>query len=208
MEISSRELENKKKVVHKFLENPNASGASIAKSLNLNQRTVRRIIKRFRDSPSVSRASDGGRKPGSADKNLAQKIIRPIKQNPGLSDNDRAKKYGTSPATVRRTRIKAGYKSYRMIKHPNRSEKQSLVAKKRARLLHDKVLTKDGGCILMDDETYVKCDYKQLPGRKFYTSTFRGNVPSKYKYVMHDKYAKKLMIGRRFVDAVRRAMCS
>lgn len=147
MEISSRELENKKKVVHKFLENPNASGASIAKSLNLNQRTVRRIIKRFRDSPSVGRASGGGRKPGSADKNLAQKIIRSIKQNPGLSDNDRAKKFGTSPATVRRTRIKAGYKPYR-------------------------------------------------------------NVPSKYKYVMHDKNAKKLIIWQAICECGKKTIPS
>lgn len=30
----------------------------------------------------------------------------------------------------------------------------------------------------MDDETYAKRDFKQVPGLKFYVSTVRGNVTS------------------------------
>jgi hypothetical protein len=46
----------------------------------------------------------------------------------------------------------------------------------------------------MDDETYVKCDFKQVPGQKFYVSTIRGNVSNKYKHSFVHKYAKKLMV--------------
>ena len=46
----------------------------------------------------------------------------------------------------------------------------------------------------MDDETYVKMDFKQIPGQRYYASKIRGNVSDKYKYVMTDKFSKKLMI--------------
>ena len=38
----------------------------------------------------------------------------------------------------------------------------------------------------MDDETYVKMDFKQIPGQCYYASKIRGNVSDKYKYVMTD----------------------
>lgn len=46
----------------------------------------------------------------------------------------------------------------------------------------------------MDDETYIKANFKQIPGQKFYVSTFHGNVPCKYKHILVDKYAKKYLI--------------
>lgn len=46
----------------------------------------------------------------------------------------------------------------------------------------------------MDDETYVKRDFKQLPGQKYYVSSIRGNVPNRYKFVQQDKFAKKYLI--------------
>jgi hypothetical protein len=68
------------------------------------------------------------------------------------------------------------------------------VAKTRARRLYQNVLTKHGGCILMDDETYVKADFKQIPGQKHYYSKIRGSVPKKYKYILMEKYAEKYLI--------------
>lgn len=31
-------------------------------------------------------------------------------------------------------------------------------------------------CMVMNDETYVKTDFKQLSGQEFYMATKRGNV--------------------------------
>lgn len=123
------EIEVRKTILCKFLENPSASGRSIAKSLKLPKSTVNDVLKKYKQSQSIERKPGTGRKPGLTKKELAPKILRSIKQNPGLSDADRAQKYGTSRWTVRRIRIKAGYKSYHAIKHPNRTDKQSLVAK-------------------------------------------------------------------------------
>jgi hypothetical protein len=57
----------------------------------------------------------------------------------------------------------------------------------------------------MDDKTYVKMDFQQIPGHKFYVSRMRGNVPKQFKFVLHDKFAKKLLIWQGFVVAAVRA---
>jgi len=56
------------------------------------------------------------------------------------------------------------------------------------------VLTKFEGCILIEDEIYVKLDFKQFSDQKYYIATKRGNVNPKFKYILHDKYVKMLMI--------------
>ena len=77
---------------------------------------------------------------------------------------------------------------------PNRYDKQNLKAKKCARKLYDEILTKFTGCIIIDDETYVKIDQNQIPGQKLYIADRRLNVADKYKYVKVDKYGRKLLI--------------
>jgi hypothetical protein len=47
---------------------------------------------------------------------------------------------------------------------------------------------------MQDDETYLKRDFRQLSGLKYFVSTTRGNVPSKYKFICQDKFAKKYLI--------------
>lgn len=192
--MQSNELENRKKILHKYTENPNVSASSIAKCLKLPKSTVCNVIKLFKATLTIDRAPGSGRKSGPADKKLALKVIKSLKNNPGLSVRDQAKKFNTSKSNIQKIRSRCGYKSYRAIKQPNRTEKQNLIAKTRARLLYEKVLTKHKGCVLIDDETYVKMDFKQLPGQKYYCSMIRGNVPKKFKYVLQDKYAKKAMI--------------
>jgi predicted transcriptional regulator len=52
-------VETRKKVLHKFLENPSLSGSLIAKSLEMHRQTVNRIIKRFNGSLSIDRQPAG-----------------------------------------------------------------------------------------------------------------------------------------------------
>lgn len=188
------ELEKRKLIVHKHLENPSWSASKIAKVLKFPKSTVCLVIKRYKDNLSVDRAQRIYHKSGTRDKELRRKVLRCVKGNPGISIRELAKKCDSNFSTVRNILSREGYKSFCASKHPNRSLKQNSVAKKRARLLYERVLTKFDGCILMDDETYVKMDYKQIPGRKFYLATGRGDVPSRYKFVFADKFARKLMI--------------
>lgn len=182
------------KIVHEKVENPNATIKEIAKKLNLVKSTVCRVLKRFREDGTTERKKGSGRKPGRKDPKAVQNIKRSLKQNPGLSDQDRAKRYGVSKSTARRIRLDAGYNMYHVIKQPNRTEKQATVAKTRARRLYENVLTKHKGCLILDDETYVKCDFKQLPGQNYYSAQKRGDCEEKYKFKKQDKYGKKYMI--------------
>lgn len=45
----------------------------------------------------------------------------------------------------------------------------------------------------MDDETYVKMDFKQILGQKFYVAKMRGCINKKYKYIQVGKFGKKVM---------------
>jgi transposase len=176
------------------IENFYLSCRQIAKRLNFSRRTVSKVLKRFNETLTVERAPGSGGQKGPVNPNLTRKVLKSIENNCNLSDRDRARKLGTSRENVCRIRIRNGFKSFKAIKHPNRSDKQDLAMKKRTRLLYDKILTKHGGCLVMDDETYVKMDFRQLPGQKYYVSRIRGQVPDKFKYIYQDKFAKKLMI--------------
>lgn len=188
------ELENRKKIVHIFQQNPTWSHSSIAKEAKVSRRTVSGVIKRFKNSSTVVRAEGSGPKPATRDTELVKKVKRSVKQNPGLSLRDREKKIGTSHTSVRNALKKAGLKSFKAIKVPNRNEKQKKAVKKRSRKLYDEVLTKFNGCLIIDDETYVKLDQGQVPGQKFYVSDKRLNVPDKFKFIQLEKYGKKVLI--------------
>lgn len=106
---------------------------------------------------------------------------------------DMAVKFGVSASTVQKYRTDAGLKTFVAQKVPKRSEKQESVAITRARKLYQHCLPYFD-CILMDDETYCKVDFKQLPGKKFYTATKKGNVKEKFKEVKSEKFAAKYMV--------------
>jgi hypothetical protein len=122
-----------------------------------------------------------------------------FKSKPGLSDYDRAKKFGISKSFIQKLLGNARINSYQTIKHPNRSKKQDSIAKKRAKLLLKNVLTKFQGWILQDDETFVKLDFNQLPGQKFFIFKTRGTVAEKCNAKSRKNMLKKLWFGKNFV---------
>lgn len=70
------ELENRRKILNKFNENPNYSGSFIAKQLNLPKTTVCAVLKRFKQTHTIARANQLHRKTGTRDKNLEMKVLR------------------------------------------------------------------------------------------------------------------------------------
>lgn len=100
------------------------------------------------------------------------------------------RKFEISPNSGENYILRARFKSYRCTKVPNRSDQLAKNAKTRARSLYDNFLTQKATCILIDDETYLKCDFNQLPGQKFYFSTLPGNVPKDYKHICIDNMGR------------------
>lgn len=188
------ENENRKKIVHIYLQNPDWSYSKISKELKLPKSTVGAVIKRYKETSSIVRAKGSGRKSGPTDKKLHAKLVKSFKQNPGLSVRDRAKRFNTSIGMVQRTLKRVGMKAFKVVKTPRRTEKQETNMKSRARKLYDEVMTKFNGCLVMDDETYVKMDFAQLPGRGFYVAIKRLAVSDKFKFQRLEKYSKKVLI--------------
>lgn len=186
--------ERRKIIVHNHLQNPFASARKLGKLLGYPKSTVARVIKRYKETLTTARKVQTKRRSGTFDRQLRLKVIRKVKDNPNISDYDLAKKLNADRCTVRRIRLREGYKCYRASRQPNRTLKQQTTARSRARRLYDRLLTKREGCLLLDDETYVKADFQQIPGVKFYKAPARGKVPGKYKFIFADKFAKKFMI--------------
>ena len=192
--MSTEQTKQRLLIVDKHLKNPTLSNRKLAKSLKISRRTVDTALKRFTEQKTIQRKQGSDRKKRTANPRALERLETSLEEHPDWSDRYRAKKLKVSNFFVHKWRQRLGNQSFKVVKMPNRNDKQNSTAKSRARKLYDNLLTKHNVCILMDDETYVKMDFKQIPGQCYYASKIRGNVSDKYKYVITDKFSKKLMI--------------
>ena len=109
-------------------------------------------------------------------------MVRAFQRNPGLSIRDAVKNVHMSPGYVHKIRIEKGLQSYKVSLVPNKSDKQNTTAEYRSQKLYDNIVH-NFDCIIMDDETYVKADFKQIPGQVCYTA--------KKKAMLHQNLKKK-----------------
>lgn len=133
--LSTMERERREKILHTHVANPTWSGVKIAKYLKFPKSTVNTVLKRYKETLSVDRAEHKNRRSGTYDKQLRVKVCRAVRNNAGISLRDLAKKFSVPFSTVRRICRREGLRSYHASKHPNRTLKQNLVAKRRARML-------------------------------------------------------------------------
>ena len=101
----------REKIMHKYLQNPNSSYNSIAKSLQIHPYTVSRVIQHFSQTKSINCKSGGGRKEGFKDIKLVRKLVNSFKNNPSLSQRKCAKIYGFSHSFAAKVRNKHGFHS-------------------------------------------------------------------------------------------------
>ena len=144
-------------------ENPNYSHAKLAKLLNVAKSTVTNVLKVFgeRLSPATKAGSGGNLKPEATA--TTKRVARCFERNPNLSVRDVAKNLGVAPSTVHRAKKRAGLSTYKKVVIPNRDDIQNTSAKARSLKLYTTMLTKFD-CVVQDDATYVKVDFKQLLG--------------------------------------------
>lgn len=191
--MDSTKETNREMIVRKKLENPDLSHRDIAKSLNVAKSTVTLVLKNFDERLSTERKVGSGRKKGFISEKKAKDVVRTFQKNPGLSIRDAAKKVHMSPGYVQKVRKEEGLQSYKVPLVPNRNDKQQKTAKYRSRKLYDNIVH-NFDCMIMDDETYVKADFNQIPGQLFYTAKKKGDVAPKFKGKKVDKFAKKYLI--------------
>lgn len=191
--MSNSELERRKKILTLKKENPHLSQNDISKKLQIAKSTVQNVLANYNNTFSIERKDGSGRKPGSGNKNQSAKVARTFKVKPNASVRDVADKLSIPKSTVHNIKKKLGLKTFKVKSVPDRDENKEKIAKQRARRLYEGYLTKNQ-CIVMDDETYVKADFRQLPGQEYYVSKFLGDVDRKYKERKITKFPKKYLV--------------
>lgn len=204
-EKMASQIEKRKIIISKYLEEPSKSINSIAKELKFPESTCRRVIKKYKESLSVDRVPGSGRKPGLSNPALAQKVVKYAEKYPNSSVRLIALKLDTSKSWVQKVLRINGLRSYKVQKSTNRSDQQARRAKVRSRKLYDTLLRGQNRCILMDDESYVVSDFAQLPGRSFYRSRYRFGVKRQFKYQRLSKFPGKYMIWQAICSCGRKS---
>lgn len=200
-----RTQENREKIITNYLKNPFVSQRLLARNLELPQSTVNDVIRRYKTTLTVERNRAGGRKPGIVNQNLASKVINYVKKKPNATEREMALKFGVSPSWIRKVLLLANLKAFHVQKYANRNDQQSARAKTRSRKLYDQYLRGKKRCVVMDDETYVVADFRQLPGRGFYRSGRRFGVAKQFKYQALTKFPKKFMIWQAICSCGKRS---
>lgn len=192
--MATSQEEQRKLILDKYLENPTVSYRQIAKTLNLNHRTVGRVVNHFLETKATARKAGSGRKKGPADPDLAKQVIRYVKRHPTASNRKVAQQFNISEFYVRKQKKNKGIKSFKIQKCPDRTKEDEKRAKSRARKLYDEFLTKNEGCLIMDDETYVCLDFRQLPGASYYSAIKRNGIKKEMRQKRISKFPKKLLV--------------
>lgn len=152
------EVEQRKKILHKHLENPEPSHRKIAKDLNSAPSSVCYVIQWYRATLSVDR-----------------KMVDHL----WIHQEGTHQKLGTTVYAIREVMKTKGYKAYKVVKVPNRNEKQSATVKTRIRKLYEELLLKKTAAFLWMTK---RTSMRTLLRKDHYYAKTRLDVPDKNKF--------------------------
>jgi hypothetical protein len=188
-----------KQVVH-FYENYANKNLKITCNYFVQQgkfrQSISRIISRYKKTGTAEFKKKLGRKPKIMTKKVIEKVKKNLESDPELTDKEGAKKAKLKLSTYRHIRKKKlGIKTYVKEVAPIYVKDQEKRAKKSCRKLYRKSLPKGGNKVfLIDDETYVPFDYKQVPGKQYIRCKDKSIVPDNIRFKGKAKFPKKYMI--------------
>lgn len=187
------EKTQRKVIIDKWLENQEASARSISKQLKIPNSTVSRVIKRFKEEKSLDRKSHKNRVSGARNEKLDEKIIKTIQKNRSMSVRDIASLHRTTRGMVQRAKKRAAMKTRKKKKVPKVTPEQRKKIKTRARKLYD-FIGKNGGHLILDDETYVKADFSTIAGPQYYTMAEGELLTLEESSIAAEKFGAKYLV--------------
>ncbi|XP_055626225.1 uncharacterized protein LOC129768530 [Toxorhynchites rutilus septentrionalis] len=202
--MSSNEKERRELILCTHFENPELSHRDIGKILGIVQSTVSRVLKRYFENLTIDRKVKNGKNGCSVSEKDHKRVVKQFRRDPRSSVRDVANKLNLSSSFVQRTNQREGLRTYKVQKAPNRDERQNMVGKTRTRKLYTEMLTKTH-CLGMDDETYVKADFRQLPGLLFFSAEDKFSVPEEIRIQKLSKFAKKYMVWQAICSCGKRS---
>lgn len=131
----SSELEKRKFIVEKFIENPLVTVKKVAREVKVNVKTVSNVMKKYLSDLSVERKTGSGRLSGYKSPKRAKKVVSILQKKPNLSNRKLAAKAGYSEGMVRKIKKKEGLKTYKVQSIPDRNAEKNQLCTKRARKL-------------------------------------------------------------------------
>jgi hypothetical protein len=156
------------------------------------KRRIYRVIKRYEDENRVKFKKLSGRPAiKSSPENIA-KVKKILERNPTSPLTVLAQKNNFSDTTFRRIKKeKLQIKSYKQQEAPKYREGQAERSQVNCGIILKKAEEK---MFIMDDESYVPFDPKQVKGPKFYHCKSKKDAPHHIKYKRKEKYAEKVMV--------------
>ena len=100
-----------------------------------------------------------------------------------------------SSTFVHTSKHRQGMKSFKVKTVPNRNDKQNVTAKTLARKLYREHLT-EFSCVIMDDETYVLEDFKQLFRMCFQTAMQWNGIEEHSRRRKRPNFPANIWFGR------------
>ncbi|XP_065091905.1 uncharacterized protein LOC135712777 [Ochlerotatus camptorhynchus] len=131
--MSRIENEVKIKGLDTWLSEKDVTMRKLANRVGIHHASVKSIINKFREHYSLDELPGRGRKPGSSNPKLNQKVVSLIRKNKSMSIRDLAKKAGTSVGTIQRIKKRNNLKTYKKQKISKQSAEQKHRAATRAR---------------------------------------------------------------------------
>ena len=152
--------------------------------------TIYRIIRRYEKKGTYEYEPKTGRKRTVASKIISKRVVNHLK-NTNRSVRETALKFKISKSTIQNIKQREGVKTYKCVKASKMTEDQQ----KRAKINSRKILVKSAHKILvLDDETYVTVDPRDINGVKYYNCTDKSQVPNEVKFKGKQKFPKQFLI--------------
>ena len=183
----------RKEILHKYQTEKGLSFKKLAQEMNVSVGAIQNTIKRYKEHRTLDDLPGRGRKHGLATPELNRKLCSLYASNPSISVREAAKKLQTSIGTVCKLKRMNNLKPYSERITPKRSPEQHQMALSRSRKLYEEVLSNFDGCIVMDNEIYVKMDYTTCPDPEYYTAC-KDNPLEDEPTIQGEIFGKKVVI--------------
>ena len=176
------------------MQNLDYTQKQIAKFSGISLATVERSIRNYKLNLPLQEKAGGKHPKGTVDKQLEKKALKLFERRRNDSVRDMARKLGTSTATIQRIKKRNGYQSLIKQNVAKKTPKQFNKGIDRAQNFERFLRGKKNSCMVMDDETYVKLDFAQMPGKQRYLKK-RGTTLSESETTFGtEKFPQKRLI--------------
>lgn len=192
MKFSEREV-IAKRVVHYYVNSANYSKPKTVRHFTdegEKRRTVYSILKRYDMNGTVLFKKTRSRKCDV----FSQKVMNKVKHYllvKGFSERQIATKLGIHQPTVHKIKVRLGIKSNKCVQIPKHNENQKIRAKTNSRKVYRKSINK---VLILDDETYVMFDPKNIPGSKWFHFIDKSLVDDSLRFKTEEKFPKRYLI--------------